>query len=105
MALPAAIRAQLRDTVTIAVKTGTDAYGDDVFADAVSRRARVTYHRGLIQKPGGDEVNTQYRIYAEDLSTITLESRITLPDGTTHDVQRFNRPAWPNGDRHLEIDV
>jgi hypothetical protein len=105
MAIPAAIRAHFRDDVTVKVVTNHDAYGDPVYADPVTVPARVTYRKAHMVTPRGDEFVSSIRVYMPDVASFTADAQIVLPDGTDWTVKAFNRPAWPDGTRHLEVDL
>jgi hypothetical protein len=105
MAIPAAIRAHFDDEVQVKTVTNTDAYGDPVYADPVTMPARVTYRKALMVTPRGDEIVSSIRVYMEDVTGFSAESQVVLPDGTDWTVKAFRRPRWPNGTRHLEVDL
>ena len=105
MAIPAAIRAHFRDNVSVKVVTNHNAYGDPVYADPVTVRARVTYRKQNMVSAKGEEFKSSIRVLMPDVANFTADAEIVLPDGTDWTVKAFNRPAWPDGTRHLEVDL
>lgn len=105
MAIPSAIRAHFDDRVDVRVVTNHDAYGNPVYATAESLPARVTYRKQLVVTPKGEQVVTSIRVYMEDVPGFTADAQLVLPDGSDWTVKQFNRPAWPDGTRHLEVDL
>lgn len=105
MAIPAAIRAHFKDEIQVKTVTNTDGYGNPVYADPLTQKARVTYREVLMTTTKGEQFLTSMRIYTEDVVGFTSDAQVILPDGTEWTVKGFNRPAWPDGTRHLRIDV
>lgn len=105
MAIPSAIRAHFNDEIQVEIVTNHDGYGNPVYDDPITLPARVTYREVKMVKPTGEEYMTAMRLYTQDVAGFTADARITLPDATQWTVKGFNRPAWPDGTRHLRIDV
>lgn len=101
--LPAAIRAQMKDTVVVRVLEGEDAYGAPQYGTAMRVQCRVAYEKQAVSTPQGNDIVVTTKVYMDDIPTLTAGSEITTPDGVAHNVDTFFRPAWPNGSRHLEI--
>lgn len=104
MTLPRAITAQFRDTVTVRLATGLDAYNDPVFSGAaITVPCRISHTRTSVATAGGTELQVSTVIHMEDIAGFSADAQIVLPDGSTHSAQTFDRPAWPNGTRHLKV--
>lgn len=103
MTLPSAISSLFSDTVTVRVFMGEDAYGSPIYGTAVQMPARVTYVRSIVATPQGNEFVTATVVYMDDVPGFAEDSEITLPDGTVRKVDKFTRPSWPDGSRHLEV--
>jgi hypothetical protein len=105
MAIPAAIRAHFNDTIQVKTVTNHDAYGNPVYADAITLPARLTYREVKMATSTGEQYMTAMRIYTQDVTGFTSDAEIVLEDGSEWTVKGFNRPAWPDGTRHLRIDI
>jgi hypothetical protein len=105
MPLPSAILAQMRDTVTVTLAGEADAYGVVAAGATLLRRARVTYSRTAVATTRGDESVTGLTVYMEDVDGFTSDATLVLPDGKTYPVKSFTRPAWPDGSRHLRVQL
>jgi hypothetical protein len=105
VAIPAAIRAHFDDEIQVKVKTGHDAYDQPVYADAVTVPCRITYREVTMVSAEGEQFKTAMRIYTQDISGFSSGAEVVLEDGTEWTVKGFNRPAWPDGTRHLRIDL
>ena len=105
MSLPSAILTNMRDTVTVTLAGATDAYNAVTPGASVSARARVTYSRTSVASTRGDEAVTGLTVYMEDVAGLTADATLTLPDGKTYPVKSFTRPAWPDGSRHLRVQL
>jgi hypothetical protein len=101
--LPSAITGLMRDTVTVKVLVGEDAYGAKQYADPVQVRARVTHKRSMVATATGNEFVVTTMVYMDDITGFVEDSQVTLPDGASHNVDHFTRPAWPDGSHHLEV--
>jgi len=106
MAIPGAISAYFKESVTFHVRTaaGEDAYGVQQ-TTAISARARIEYTERTTTNSQGQEVASSAQVYTFDISGVSGSSRVTLPSGETCDVISVKRPQWPDGTRHLEVYV
>jgi hypothetical protein len=104
MALPGAIVAQLRDSITVQLAGAVDAYGQRAAGSSLSVRGRVVTARTMVQSPGGDRLVEATKVIIPDVSGFTADAQLTLPDGTTHGVRSFSRRPWPDGRTyHIEV--
>ena len=104
MALPGAIVAQLRDTISVQLATGEDAYGARTFGTATTVKGRVTTARTMVQTPGGDRLVEATKVILPDVAGFDGDAQLTLPDGKTYGVRTFTRRAWPDGATyHIEV--
>lgn len=101
--LPPGVIAQFKDTVTVHLVSGRDAYDVPVETAVGDVKARVTYGEQSVSVVDGNQIVTSIKVHMEDIAGFTSEASITLPDGKKRPVKRFNRPAWPDGTRHLAV--
>lgn len=105
MPLPTAILGQMRDTVTVTLAGEADAYNVVASGATLLRRARVTYSRTMVSTTRGDEAVTGLTVHMEDVDGFTNDATLALPDGKTYPVKSYTRPAWPDGTRHLRVQL
>lgn len=102
-AIPTAIRALMKHTVTLKVCTTSDAYGEKTLGAANTVRARIDYNTVRVLSQAGETVDSTTQVYTEDVAGFTPEGEITLPDGSKPKIISVRRLYWPNGASHLEI--
>ena len=102
-AIPTAIRALMKSTVTLKVCTTSDAYGAKTLGAANTVRVRIDYNTVRVLSQSGETVDSTTQVYCEDVTGFTPEGEITLPDGSKPKIIGVRRLSWPNGATHLEI--
>lgn len=70
-------------TITLEEFAQRDAYGKPSYGSAVNYSARVSYKSKFIRRADGSEVLAQGEVWILGTPTVTVEDRITLPDGNT----------------------
>ena len=104
MTLPAIVLANMRDTVTIRLATAGNAYNEITLGNPITVRGRVSYARTTVSTTQGDQRFESTVLYLPDVSGLTTDAQITLPDGTTRSPQSVRRLAWPDGQTwHLQV--
>lgn len=105
MAVPAAIKKLMLDTVTIQLKSTEDAYGNQTYGTAFTVKCYVDRKEQRILSTGGEEMSVSgvQAYLAEDQPSLTPEAKIVLPDGTSPPIKVVHRPAWPDGSRHTVV--
>jgi hypothetical protein len=103
VSIPSAIRAQMKDTVSVRVATGVDSYNVATLGAATLVKCRVTYVRMRSSTVGGDDIRTSTILLMPDIDGFDENAEVTLPDGTVLKVKDVKRPAWPDGSRHLQV--
>lgn len=74
----------LAQTVVITTRSGHNAYGEPSWAAAGSTfRARIVAKPGFARSAQGEVVAVKSVIWVASTGTITVDDRVTLPDGTT----------------------
>ena len=94
-----------QDTITIAPKSTTNVNNEITWGAAVSYKARVVRRYRAIRTDRGDEKLSRALIYIMSAPGTTVESKITLPDGTTPLILRVNTYPDEAGQKHEEIFV
>jgi hypothetical protein len=78
------------DEVTIETFAGFDAYAQPTWGAVRTVKARVVYTPKLVRNREGQEVVGSVVIYTSD-DDITVDDRLTLPDGTKPVILAVNR--------------
>ncbi len=71
-AIPTAIRALMKHTVTLKVCTTSDAYGEKTLGAANTVRARIDYSTVRVLSQSGETVDSTTQVYTEDVAGFTL---------------------------------
>jgi predicted metallo-beta-lactamase superfamily hydrolase len=86
------------DTVTWYKMSATDAYGKHTFnATANSQRCRVERSLGISQNAEGKVIAEDGKIYFFGTSTIGIQDKLVLPDGTVRVVLRIETSTDTHG--------
>ena len=84
-----AVHRRMDQTVTVSVHSGMNTYGDPQYSTGTaSHKARVEGTQRLVKGPDGRDVMARTVVYvgyttAGVAPTITVQSKLTLPDATT----------------------
>jgi hypothetical protein len=81
--MDAALVGLLQQTVSVASATTTNLYGETSHGTATELAARVEPRVTQIRKADGAVVPSKAYVYLDGDASITTQSQITLPDGTT----------------------
>lgn len=105
-AIPGAIRAFFKQSVTFNIKTtvGEDGYGKPVTA-ATTQLCRVDYSEAKFTTLSGEEMISHAQIYTDDIPTMTGDGTVTLPNGNVEKILSIKRNLWPNGAYSLEVYI
>lgn len=104
MNLPAGILVRMKDEVSVKDYVTDDAYGNAVYsATPTLIKGRVENRYRRVTSLSGEEIMSAKQLYIPDITTMTAQSQVTLPDGTTPKIRSFARLSWPNGANHIEI--
>lgn len=84
MTIEAAFLEMMPSTVSWYPVSSTDAYGRRTFSGtAQTQRCRVQISKQMARDANGKQVTEEGRVYFYGPSTITIDDRLILPDGTT----------------------
>jgi len=84
MAIDAELVELMVDSVTIYPYTTTDSYGKRSKGSGTKFKCRLIYDTQLNKNNDGRDVLSSGRIItADDVSTVTVDSKLLLPDGST----------------------
>lgn len=104
MSLDSPLAELMVDTVTIASVSTTDAYGKRTWATATSiPNCRVQSGDHKIVDVAGQEKVAMGRVYVPNAPTVSLNSRLTLPDGTSPPILGIDRVTDERGSHHTVI--
>lgn len=71
-------RSMMRQTLTVAPKTGRDSAGDATYGTAVEYRCRLVGKRKQVRMPNGQEVTSHQTAYLYTDDVIDPQSKVTL---------------------------
>lgn len=84
MTIEAAFLELMPATVSWYSVSSTDAYGKRTFSGvANTQRARVQMSKQMARDANGKQVTEEGRVYFYGTSTITIDDKLVLPDGST----------------------
>ena len=93
------------DTVLWEKMTGTDEYGNRLYADPVTIQCRVAPKSVQVLDAHGNEIISKAAVYTAGDFNIGANDRITLPDGEADPVLRVARPPDGDGSHHVEVTI
>lgn len=106
MTIEAAFLDLMPSTVTIYAQSSRDAYGKQSFAaTGTTVRCRVVPTNQVIRTGDGREVVATGRVYCHGTPTVTVDSRVVLPDGSDATVVAVQVQNDDGGAHHTVIDV
>ncbi len=94
------------DTITHEHVLTRDIYGKPLtYATAKTYRARVNgiSRRVPSRTPGGQDVLSTISVWTPKISSLALDDRITLPDGSTPLMLSFDHVSDEAGDHHTKM--
>ncbi len=104
MSIPAAIRAMMKESVTVKTKVTDDDYGTDQLSSGTAVKARVQYGHVRTFNSTGEQVWSSVQVFlADDVSALTPEGEVTLPTGATPPIINVKRHQWPDGTYSVEV--
>lgn len=97
------LRALMQDEVTIAPRTGVDAYGMPVYGVATVYPCRVTEAPIQIRTASGEVTVSTAQVVLGQVANVAPHDQITLPDGTTPRILRLSTYHNENGPAFTKI--
>jgi hypothetical protein len=92
------------DTVTVASVSTRDAYGKPTFSPARSYVARVVYKQTrIVNRTNGQDAIATGVVWLGGTPTLTIESRLTLPDGSTPPIMNWETFPDEEGLHHTKV--
>ena len=88
----------LQSSVTVATVAGRDSYNKKSYNTGVSHAARIRFGNVGVYGPYGTEVTSSAQVWMDGDVNVKTEDQITLPDSTTPEILRVDRPQDENGD-------
>ncbi|MBW2084438.1 MAG: hypothetical protein JRI54_00180 [Deltaproteobacteria bacterium] len=87
-------------TIVIEPFLGRNDYGEPIYGDATSYNARVVGKQKLVRTPSGEEKVSSSQVYIYEISNVSPEDRVTLPDGSSPPILAVAKFPDENGDHH-----
>jgi hypothetical protein len=110
MAIDSELRELMVDSVFIAPRTGSNTNGEATYgADVWYPYAKIEWTEERVQfqrlgDPVGRTITSSALVIIDTIdATISITSRITLPDGSTPPIKRVTVPTDENGKSHTEV--
>ena len=82
---------------------GHDRYGQPVYEAPTEHPARVVYRQRLVRTPRGDKAIARGECWLPGDPGITVDSRLTLPDGSCPAILAVERLADDQGSWHTKV--
>lgn len=89
--------------VTIQRFTGRDLFGQPQYGPPEVYRARVVGKQRLVRSRDGTEKVSATQVYVFGAPAVSVEDRITLPDGSQPPILAVSRVPDETGDHHVVI--
>lgn len=96
-AMPAGLLTWLNQEATLEAALTKDNYGQYSYDTAVTVACRIAQKVQKIINSQGKEVISHSMVYLNGSQTVTVNDRITLPDGTTPEILQIGSTAKANG--------
>ena len=91
-------------TVTISGRTAHSNHGVPTYSTGTSYRARVVNKPKFIRQDANHTIAIQTEVWlASTGGTITVDDRITLPDGSTPPILQVERFGDSQGEHHVKL--
>lgn len=104
MAIDSALTALMVQSITIAAVATKDAYGKRTWGSASTiNQCRVQTGDHKVLDSTGQEKVANGRVYVPGAPTLTLNDKMTLPDGSSPPILAINRFGDENGSHHTVI--
>lgn len=84
-------------TVSVESLSGHDRYGKEQYGAPVTYRAMLEDRASTVRNSNGEVVTSDVVAYLQTADAIPPDSRVTLPDGSTRDVERVWRAMDETG--------
>lgn len=85
-----ALRALLKETVTVRPKTGRSGYGAPAYGAPVTYPARCRQVSRLVRAPDGQEKLASWEVRLDGDAVVGPEDEVTLPNGTKPPILRVS---------------
>jgi hypothetical protein len=90
-------------TITIETFASRDGYGERSFGAPTPVLCRLQEKTERVTIPSGEEVLARGRAYLAEITGVTVEDKITLPDGTTPEILAVPKVNDESGPHHEVI--
>lgn len=106
MSFESAFLSLMPSTIKVSTRTGHNNYGEPTYASSTaSYRARIVQKREFVRTASGETVEATHVIWARSTgaTTITVDDRLTMPDGTRPTILATERYPDTDGIHHTKI--
>lgn len=104
MAIETLLTDLMVQTITIAAVSGKDAYGKRAWSTATSiPNCRVQTGTHKVLDTAGQETVAEGKVYVPNHPSVTVNSKLTLPDGTSPPILAVDTFGDERGNHHLVI--
>ena len=90
-------------TVTVTDLTGRDSYGSPTYGSTTTYKTRVVRTNTLVRVANGAEVVSSHHLWLPYIATLTVESKITLPDNTIPNILSVEQSSDELGDYYSKV--
>ena len=99
----AAFNSLMTDTVVIEPATGRDLYGEPLYGAPVSYLARVLYRSRAVRSTVADVSAARGVVWIAGQPAVSLDARVTLPDGSKPPILMIEAPTDQVGVHHTKL--
>lgn len=104
MAIESLLTDLMVETITIASVSSKDAYGKHTWSAPTSiNKCRVQTGSHKVLDTAGQETIAEGKVYVPNHPSVTVNSKLTLPDGTTPPILSVDTFGDERGDHHTVI--
>lgn len=90
--------------ITLAAVSSRDQYGKPTYGTAATYSARVNYKQTrIVNRTNGQDAIATGIVWISGTPTITIDDRITLPDGSTPVILNWETLADEDGAHHTKV--
>ena len=93
----------LKDQVSLADITGRNDFGKPTFGAAVSYSCRIVHNNKLVRDRTGSDVVSTSQVWLTYVESTTVESQITMPDGSTPPILNIEKFPDESGSYYMKV--
>jgi len=94
----------MNDTITLEPFSSRDSYGKPIYGTAVTvENCRVTYKSFFMRRDDGSEIIAKGIVWLGEYRRVSVEDKITLPDGSTFSILMSDSFSDDEGPHHTKV--